>query len=42
MKRKCYYIITAAVLMTGLLAGCGNEANQTDETDKTATQESLF
>ncbi|MCH5269444.1 MAG: hypothetical protein J1E83_01720 [Lachnospiraceae bacterium] len=35
MKRKCYFIFAAAVLMTGLLAGCGNEA------DGTATQGNL-
>ena len=29
MKRKCYFIIAATVLMTGLFAGCGNEADGT-------------
>ena len=39
MKRKYYFIIAAAVLMIGLLAGCGDED---DETVETATQESLY
>ena len=38
MKRKHILILVLAVLMTGLLAGCGKEANETDET---VTQESL-
>lgn len=38
MKRKCYFILVAAMLMTGLLAGCGDETNETDET---ATQGNL-
>lgn len=39
MKRKCYFILVAAMLLTGLFAGCGNEADQTDET---VTQESFL
>lgn len=38
IKQK-YFLILAAVLLIGPLSGCGNEA---DETDKTATQESLY
>ena len=36
MKRKCCFLIAAAVLMSGLLVGCGDEA------DDTATQGSLY
>lgn len=39
MKRKCYFILAASVLMIGWLAGCGNEA---DETDETVIQEGLY
>lgn len=37
--KKAFLILEVAVLMAGLLAGCGNETN---ETDKIATQESLY
>ena len=40
--KKVFLIFEVAVLMAGLLAGCGNETNEADETDKTATQESLY
>lgn len=39
MKRIYVLILAAAVLMTGSLAGCGNEA---DKLDKAVTQESLY
>lgn len=39
MKRKCYFILAAAVLLIGSLSSCGNKTNETDET---VTQESLY
>lgn len=40
MKRKMLSMLLAAVMLTGLLAGCGSDANESKESDKPTQSES--